>query len=74
MSDKRGDDEIYEGDRVGRFLVVRDVDGNLHAVAAGSVAAVCATDAGTVLMLPGGKMVLVSQSMAQILAWLDGRR
>ncbi len=38
--------ELEEGERVGRFLILRDPDGVMHAVAAGSVAAVCQTDDG----------------------------
>ena len=64
---------LAEGQRVGRFIVLRDLDGVTHAVAAGSVGAACATDEGTVLMLPGGRMVHVPRSLGTVLAWLDGR-
>lgn len=65
---------VLDGQRFGRFVVVRDVDGRAHAVAAGSVAAVCETDEGAaVIMLPGGKLVHVPRPLAQILSWLDGR-
>ncbi len=64
---------LIEGERIGRFVVVKDIDGQTHAVAAGSVAAVCETDAGTLLMLPGGKLLHVARPMALVLAWLDGR-
>lgn len=74
MSDFNIDDTLHEGERVGRFVVFRDIEGNTHAVAAGSVAAACQTDDGTLLMLPGGRMVHVPQSLAMVLAWLDGRR
>lgn len=73
MSDLDVADTLHEGERVGRFVVLRDVDGRVHAVAAGSVGAVCETDDGTLLMLPGARMVHVPQSMATVLAWLDGR-
>ena len=33
-------DELSEGERVGRFVVLRDIEGRVHAVAAGSVGAV----------------------------------
>ena len=65
--------ELSEGERVGRFVVLRDLDGRVHAVAAGSVAAVCETDDGALLMLPGARLVHVAQPMAVVLAWLDGR-
>jgi hypothetical protein len=69
----RRDQELEEGERVGRFLILRDVDGVLHAVAAGSVAAVCEVDDGALLMLPGGRMVRVAKPLAVVLEWLDGR-
>ena len=64
---------LQEGERVGRFVILRDVDGRVHAVAAGSVGAVCETDDGTLLMLPGARMVHVPQAMGVVLAWLDGK-
>ena len=70
--DDRAVRELCEGERVGRFVVLRDVDGRVHAVSAGSVAAVCETDDGTMLMLPGARMLHVPRPMAVVLAWLDG--
>ncbi|MBE7189935.1 hypothetical protein [Jatrophihabitans endophyticus] len=58
---------------MGRFVVLRDLDGRTHAVSAGSVAAICETDDGTLLMLPAGRMIHVPQAMETVLAWLDGR-
>jgi hypothetical protein len=70
-----GDDEteLQEGQRVGRFIVVRDLEGRMHAISAGSIAAVCQTDDGALLLLPGGRLIQVTQSLATVLAWLDGR-
>ncbi len=65
--------ELEEGDRVGRFVVFRDRDGRLHAIAAGAVSAVCEVEDGGVLMLSGGRLVHVERPMATVLAWLDGR-
>lgn len=67
------DDDLHDGGRVGRFVVLKDVDGTTHAVAAGSVAAVCQTDDGSMLMLPGGRLLHVPQPLSLVLAWLDGR-
>ena len=64
---------LVEGMRVGRFVVLRDLEGRSVAVAAGSVAAVAEADDGTLLMLPGGRMVQVPQTMERILEWLNGR-
>ena len=64
---------LAEGTRIGRFVVVRDLEGQTLAVAAASVAAVCATDEGALLMLPGGRMVHVPRTLPTVLDWLDGR-
>ena len=47
-------ESLAEGTRVGQFVVLRDIDGRTHAVAAGAVAAICETDDGALIMLPGG--------------------
>lgn len=65
--------ELQEGERVGRFVVVLDLDGHMHAVAAGSVGAICATDEGTLLLLPGGRLLHLGHPMSTVLGWLDGR-
>lgn len=65
--------ELQEGERIGRFIVLRDRDGQLHAISSGAVGAVCQTDDGAILLLPGGRMLHVCRPMATILAWLDGR-
>ena len=72
-ADDRAVRELSEGERVGRFVVLRDVEGRVHAVAAGSVGAVCETDDGTMLMLPGARLLHVPRPMAVVLGWLDGR-
>ena len=64
---------LGEGERVGRFVVPRDRDGLLHAVAAGSVGALCETEDGVLLLLPGGRLIYVARPMPVVLAWLDGR-
>lgn len=62
-----------EGERVGRFIFVRDRDGRGHAVAAQAVGAVCETDEGTMMLLAGGRMLHLERSMRTVLGWLDGR-
>ena len=64
---------LAEGERIGRFVVLRDRDGHLHAVSAGSVGALCETEDGVMLLLPGGRMIHVARPMTVVLAWLDGR-
>lgn len=62
-----------DGTRVGRYLLLRDVDGTMHAVSATAVPAMCEIDDGTLLMLPGGKMLRVARPLMTVLSWLDGR-
>jgi hypothetical protein len=45
----------------------------LHGLAATAVAAVCETDGGTLVLLPGGRMVLLNPSIDVVLRWLDAR-
>ena len=73
VADDRAVRELCEGERVGRFVVLRDIEGRVHAVAAGSVGAVCKTDDGTMLMRPGARLLHVPRPMAVVLGWLDGR-
>ena len=64
-------DHLDEGRRVGRLVIMRDVEGTLHAVAAGAVPALCESEDGCVIMLPGGRMVAVPRSMRTVLSWLE---
>ncbi len=64
---------LREGERVGRYVVVRDVDGRLHALSAGAVSAICETDEGSLLLLPGGRTVHVNHSLPTVLGWLGAR-
>lgn len=64
---------LEEGERVGRFVVLRDRDGQLHAVSASGVGAMCEIEGSVLLLLPGGRLVNVVYSMSQLLAWFDGR-
>ncbi len=65
---------LSEGDRVGRFVVIRDRDGQMHAVSASGVGAMCESDGGVVLLLPGGRLIIVERALSVLLAWFDGRR
>jgi hypothetical protein len=67
------DQTMQEGTRVGRFVILRDIEGQIHAVAVGSVPALRETEDGTLLMLHGGKLLHVCHPLAQVLTWLDGR-
>ena len=64
---------LHEGQRVGRYIVVRDMEGTTCAVSAGAVSALRETDSGTLLMLSGGKLLDIPRAMRTVLAWLDGR-
>ena len=63
---------LAEGARVGRLVVLRDLDRKTHAVATGSVAAVCEMEDAALPMLPRGRMVHVSQPLVVVLGWLEG--
>ena len=71
-SETRSEMPLVEGQRVGRFVLMRDVEGRLHAVASGSIAIVGQTEDGSLLMLPGGRLLHVPQPMWRVLTWLDG--
>ncbi|PZP47847.1 MAG: hypothetical protein DI601_02210 [Azospirillum brasilense] len=64
---------LEEGSRVGRYVMLRDVAGLLHAISPLSVAALCEDDSGTLLLLPGGRYIQVPQGLTTVLAWLDVR-
>ncbi len=62
---------MEDGTRMGRFIVLRDAEGRLHALSAMAVAAVCADDnEGSVLLLPGGRLVRVERPVEVVVAWL----
>ena len=64
---------LEDGERVGRYLIIRDVDGRRHAIGAGAVQAVSEVDSGAMLVMPGGKLLEVPWSLKRVLEWLDGR-
>lgn len=54
-----------------RYVIIRDRDGQRHAVARHAVSAVHEKeDGGSVLLLPGGRMVQVEDDLDTVLAWL----
>ena len=71
LIDQQGTAPLEEGERVGRFVTLRDANGVLHAVAASSIAAICETDDGAVVMLPGGRMIQVDHSLRTVLLWFE---
>lgn len=64
-----------DGRRVGRFVLVRDVDGRRHAISATAVAAVSDDGCdGSLLLLPGGRLVRVEAAVEVVVEWLSGGR
>ena len=66
-------DMLEDGSRVGRYLVLVDVDGHVHAVSSGAVSVLTATDDGTILLLPAGRLLHIPRPLSTLLRWLDGR-
>ncbi len=64
-------DDIRDGDRYGRFVVLRDADGALHAVTAAAVSAVCEVDGSSLVLLPGGRMLRIEQPLLTVLSWFE---
>jgi hypothetical protein len=58
---------------IGRYVVLRDVDGRAHAISITAVAAICTDeDESSVLLLPGGRLVRVDAPLEQAVAWFSG--
>jgi len=68
-------EDYEEGDRIGGYVVLRDVDGRLHALRAPAVQAVSQLDDGggdeCMLTLPGGRLLRVPRSFGRVLDWLS---
>ncbi|MCI0755658.1 hypothetical protein [Teichococcus vastitatis] len=63
---------MTSGTRAGRYLLLRDADGQRHAVALSAALALCELDSGgTVLLLPGGRLLRLDEPLEQVLAWLS---
>lgn len=71
LVDQEGTAPIEEGTRFGRFVTLRDNNGILHAVAASSVAAICEADDGTIVLLPGGRVLQLDHSLRTVLSLLE---
>jgi hypothetical protein len=68
------EEDLVEGTRIGRFVVLRDVDGRRHAVAAGAVLAMAdAEDGDTLLHVPGGRALQVPHPLTTVLRWFEVR-
>lgn len=64
---------LEEGTRIGRFVLIRDITGVLHAISPYSVAAIREDETGSLLLLPGGRLIQVAQEMTTVLSWFDAR-
>ena len=63
--------EFENGQRIGRFVFLRDADGRAHALAATSVAALSEADGDSVVMMSGGRLVRLPYSLSTVLSWLE---
>ncbi|MBP0447725.1 hypothetical protein J8J14_23520 [Roseomonas sp. SSH11] len=58
--------------RVGRYVILIDVDGRTHAIAPTSVGAICEEDGQSILLLPGGKVVIIEADVIRTARILSG--
>lgn len=60
------------GQRIGRYVLLVDAEGTRHAIALSAALAMCELEGGgTVIMLPGGKMVRLEADLEDVLLWLN---
>lgn len=65
------DERLVPGKRRGRFTVVRDRDGRRYALAATAVVAICDdADGGTIILMPGGRVIAMDEDIETVLAWV----
>ncbi|MFC7738645.1 hypothetical protein ACFQX4_23210 [Roseomonas sp. GCM10028921] len=67
------DDGLTDGTRIGRFVILRDVDGVRHAVSSGGVQAMGDLDGDTLVHLSGARTLRVPHSLATLLSWFEMR-
>ncbi|MFC7737678.1 hypothetical protein ACFQX4_17975 [Roseomonas sp. GCM10028921] len=58
--------------RVGRYVILIDVDGRTHAIAPTSVDAICEVDGQSILLLPGGRIVVIEADVVRVARILSG--
>ena len=65
--------EIRSGQRVAGFLVLIDSEGCRHAVRLNSIQSLSDTDCcgdATLMVLPGGRQVMIPQKLTDVLGWI----
>ena len=62
------------GERYGKYVVVVDRDGRRHALSAGAVPAICEEDGTLMLLLPGGRVLMVEDDLETMARRLSGER
>jgi len=63
--------DLEEGDRVAGFVLIRDADGQLHALRAGAVQGISPAEDGAecVMTLSGGRFLRVPRPLERVLGW-----
>ncbi|WP_120010612.1 hypothetical protein [Teichococcus vastitatis] len=63
---------MTNGTRAGRYVMLRDASGQRHAIALSAALALCEVEeGGTVLLLPGGRLLRLEAGLDEVLAWLS---
>ena len=64
-----------QGERFGRYVVIRDREGRRHALSTGAVPAICEDEGVLTLLLPGGRVVIAEDHDLETMARrLSGER
>jgi hypothetical protein len=63
--------KFENGQRIGRFVFLRDVNGKPYALAVTSVTALYEEDGDSWMMMSGGRLVCVPHTLPTVLSWLE---
>jgi hypothetical protein len=61
--------DLEGGERINGFVIVRNRDGDLHALRGGAISGLSNTDGSTVVALYGGRCLIVDRPLLTVLSW-----